>query len=120
VAAQSEFWLRQTAVGAGSEDDDETGRVSHAGGWIILDDLNERAETGQRILSEGLLESRHHEVELAYGKRMLAHPLTAVILVSLGGQAGAVSLNFPEFVDDFWRRRKATLDPGPLTIADLD
>jgi hypothetical protein len=120
VATQFQFWQRQTAVGARYEDDDEPAAVAHAGGWVILDDLNEQHETGQAIMRAGLLPQMHHELELEHGKRMLAHPLTAVILTNLGGRMGAVSLNFPEFVDDFWRRRKATLDPTPFSLLDVD
>lgn len=56
-------------------------------------------------------------------RRALAHPLTAIILVHLqnsrAGSGGAASLNFPELVEDFWRRRRATLDPALTSGLDL-
>jgi len=124
VATQTEFWLRQSAFGPDTGDDSESDfRISHAGGWLFLDDLNEEARTGQAILRNALGWAISPD-ETAVSRRVLAHPLTATILVDLGQNArsgaAAASLNFPEFVEHFWRRRKATLDPGPLTDAALD
>ena len=128
VARHSRFWTRYSLP------DDSRRRGTQSppslAGWLVLDDLNRRRRTGLAILDKALSEGQDtdwHSLEFideeARSRRHLANPFVAWILFDLRREidlSNMVNLNFIEFVQHFWKKRRAAIALGEFSSADLE
>jgi len=140
VTADRKFFADFSRIDSNTDEETNTNEalskalrtVKTSDGWIMLDDLNEIYRTGQTIINDETKFSDDIKIpdnlirsEATSRREHFSNPMIAWTLLELANNnkidlSQLIDLNYIDFVEEYWKRRKQLQQTSNVTNIDID